>query len=94
MIPLIGFQIVSSNFFQAIGKAKISTFLGLSRQVIVLLPLVIILPRFLKLDGVWISGPLSDFISTILTAYFIVRELRKLTIKEESEFDEQVESNN
>ena len=78
MMPVIGFQIVSSNYFQAIGKAKISIFLGLSRQVIILIPLLFILPRFLGLNGVWISGPSSDAIASILTAIFLFVEIKHL----------------
>lgn len=81
MLPIIGFQIVSSNYFQAVGKAKISIFLSLSRQVIVLLPLIIILPQILKLDGVWIAGPSSDFIASLITGMFLIRELKKLESK-------------
>lgn len=81
MLPIIGFQIVSSNYFQAVGKAKISIFLSLSRQVIVLLPLIIILPQILKLDGVWIAGPSSDFIASLITGMFLMRELKKLENK-------------
>ena len=78
MMPVIGFQIVSSNYFQAVGKAKISIFLSLSRQVIILLPLLLILPRFLKLTGVWVAGPTADFLSCLLTGIFLFRELRHL----------------
>jgi putative MATE family efflux protein len=78
MIPVIGFQIVSSNYFQAIGKAKISIFLGLSRQVIILIPLLFILPRFLGLNGVWASGPISDALASILTAVFLFVEIKHL----------------
>jgi putative MATE family efflux protein len=78
MLPLIGFQIVCSNYFQAVGKAKVSIFLSLSRQVIILLPLIIILPRFFKLDGVWIAGPISDFLSSLLTGSILFLEMRIL----------------
>lgn len=78
MLPIIGFQIVSSNYFQAIGKAKISIFLGLSRQVILLIPLLFILPRLFGLDGVWLSGPSSDVIASIITAVFIFVEIKHL----------------
>ena len=78
MLPIIAFQIISSNYFQAIGKAKISIFLSLSRQVIILIPLLLILPKFFGLNGVWISGPSSDAISSILTAIFIFIEIRHL----------------
>jgi len=78
MLPIIGFQIVSSNYFQAIGKARISIFLGLSRQVILLIPLLFILPRFFELDGVWLSGPSSDALASIITAVFIFVEIKHL----------------
>ena len=78
MLPIIGFQIVSSNYFQAIGKAKTSIFLGLSRQVILLIPLLFILPRFFGLDGVWLSGPSSDAMASIITAVFIFVEIKHL----------------
>lgn len=78
MLPIIGFQIVTSNYFQAIGKAKTSIFLGLSRQVILLIPLLFILPRFFGLDGVWLSGPSSDGLASIITAVFIFVEIKHL----------------
>lgn len=78
MMPVIGFQIVSSNYFQAIGKAKISIFLSLSRQIIILLPLLLILPGFLKLMGVWVAGPSADLLSSVITGIFLFRELRHL----------------
>lgn len=81
MLPMVGFQIVSANYFQAVGKAKISIFLSLSRQVIVLLPLIIVLPQIFKLDGVWMAGPSSDFIASLITALFLIKELKKLERK-------------
>lgn len=78
MLPVIGFQIVSANYFQAVGKAKISIFLSLSRQVIMLLPLLLILPNFLKLTGVWVAGPTADCLASIVTGIFLFRELRHL----------------
>lgn len=85
MIPIVGFQIVSSNYFQAIGKAKISMFLSLLRQVILLIPLMLILPRIggLALTGVWLAGPVSDALSCIITGsiFFIsIKKLNKLHI--------------
>jgi Na+-driven multidrug efflux pump len=76
MLPIIGFQIVSANYFQAVGKAKISIFLALSRQVIVLIPVLFILPKFFGLAGVWAAGPVSDFTASILTLIMISRELK------------------
>jgi putative MATE family efflux protein len=78
VLPIIGFQIVSSSYFQAIGKAKVSIFLSLSRQVIILIPLLFTLPRFLGLDGVWMSGPSSDAIASVLTAIFLFIEMKHL----------------
>lgn len=80
MLPLIGFQIVSSNYFQAVGKAPKSMFLSLLRQVIVLIPMLLILPNVagLGLKGVWLSGPIADFTASVVTAIFLVFELRKL----------------
>lgn len=81
MLPLIGFQIVSSNFFQSIGQAKISMFIALLRQVIVLIPMILVLPIFFKLNGVWISAPVSDFIAAFVACAFLLSEVRKLNVK-------------
>ena len=78
MLPIIAFQIISSNYFQAIGKAKVAMFLSLSRQVIILIPLLFILPKFFDLNGVWMSGPASDAIASILTAIFLFIEIKHL----------------
>lgn len=78
MLPIIAFQIVSSNYFQAVGKPRHSMFLSLSRQVLVLIPLLLILPPIFKLNGVWLAGPSADFIACILTAIFIFREMSHL----------------
>lgn len=77
VFPLIGSQMVITSFFQSIGKAKISIFLSLSRQLIFLLPLVIILPRFFGLDGVWIALPASDTIAAIVTWAIMAKYMRK-----------------
>lgn len=70
MFPLAGFQMVTSNLFQSIGRAKISIFLTLSRQVIFLIPALLILPGFFGLTGVWGSIPAADLFSSFMT--FIV----------------------
>lgn len=82
LFPIVGFQIVSANFFQAIARAKISMFLALSRQVIVLIPMLLILPRIFGLNGVWMAAPVSDTVSTILTALFLAFEIKKLRLDE------------
>lgn len=78
MLPLVGFQIISTNYFQSIGKAKVSMFLSLLRQVILLIPLYLILPYFFELKGVWLAGPIADATASIITAIFLFREMRKL----------------
>jgi putative MATE family efflux protein len=77
-LPIIGFQIVTSNYFQAVGKPKHSAFLGLSRQVLILIPALLILPRYFGLNGVLYAGPLSDLIASLVTGTFIFFEMRKL----------------
>ncbi|MHC6179157.1 MATE family efflux transporter [Clostridium sp. JNZ X4-2] len=84
LFPIVGFQIVSSNFFQAIAKAKISMFLALLRQVIVLIPMLLILPKIFGLNGVWMSGPVSDGVSSVLTALFLAFEIKKLKLQKEA----------
>lgn len=78
MLPVIGFQIVSASYFQAVGKPKQAMFLSLSRQVLLLIPAVIILPRFFGLNGVWAAMPTADLGSSILTAVWLAFELRHL----------------
>jgi len=77
MFPIVGFQIVTASFFQSIGIAKISIFLSLTRQVIFLIPALLFLPLFFGLKGVWLSGPLADVSSSILT-FFVLRWQIKL----------------
>ena len=77
MFPFIGFQMVVTNFFQCIGKVKISIFLSLSRQLILLIPLLIVLPLRFNLDGVWAAVPTSDFTSAIIAGVFMLWYMRK-----------------
>lgn len=85
VLPIVGFQIIASNYFQAIGKARLATFLSLLRQIIVLLPLIIILPRFWNVEGVWIANPISDTVSAIITYIFFRREVKKLKCGDQRE---------
>lgn len=78
MIGLIGFQIISSNYFQAVGKARQAAILSLSRQVLFFIPLLLILPRFWGVEGVWRSAPLADILSVILTALMMFYEMKAL----------------
>lgn len=76
-LPLSGIQMVISNFFQCIGKAVIAFILSMSRQFLLLVPSLFILPNYLKLNGVWYSIPLSDTISTILALIIFIWQIRK-----------------
>lgn len=78
MFPIIGYQMVITNFFQSIGKAKVSIFLSLSRQLIFLLPPLIILPQFWGIDGILWSMPLSDLMAAIVTAIIMGTKLKTL----------------
>lgn len=71
-LPVIGMQIVIGNFFQAIGHAKMAIFLSMTRQMLLLIPLLLILPRFWETRGVWLSMPISDALSWLLTVVFII----------------------
>ena len=76
LFPLIGFQAVVTNFFQCIGRVRISIFLSLSRQLLFLLPLVLFLPTVWGLKGVWYSLPASDGIAALITAVIIWNYMR------------------
>ena len=76
VFPIVGFQMVVANFFQSIGKPGKSIILSLSRQVLVLIPSLLILPQFFGVKGVWWSLPLSDAISTVIAVVLILREIR------------------
>lgn len=75
---LAGFQIVTTNFFQSLGEATKSIFMSLSRQVIFLLPFLLILPPIFKLDGVWLSFPVSDFLAALIGAVLLALEMKKI----------------
>ena len=76
--PFIGFQMVVTNFFQCIGKVKISIFLSLSRQMLILLPLLGFLPLIWGIEGVWYSMPISDFAATAIAGVIMVWYMNKL----------------
>lgn len=81
MLPFVGIQILGANYFQFVGKAKHSILLCTLRQAILLIPLIIILPIFFKLDGIWLSIPISDFISSIITIVLLFKEIKNLSNK-------------
>jgi len=79
-LPFVGFQVVSGNFFQSMGKAKIAVLLTLLRQVIILIPLLFFLPNVFGLHGIWMAMPVSDFLSAVIVVFFLVNQWKKLTI--------------
>lgn len=77
-LPVVGFQIVSSSYFQAIGKIKPATVLSLTRQLLIFIPSMLLLPRFFGLHGLLFAAPLSDLTSAILTAVWLSMDLKTL----------------
>lgn len=75
-IPIISLQLIGAAYFQAIGKAIPALLLTLTRQGFFFIPLVLILPRYFGESGVWISFPIADVLSTIVTGFFLNREIR------------------
>ena len=80
MLPVIGFQIIGANYFQAVGKAGYAIILSMSRQIIILIPLVLLLPGILGLNGAWLASPIADLVAAILTGIFLMKEIKKLGI--------------
>jgi len=80
MTPLIGFQIVGSSMFQALGKAGEAFILSVSRQILFFVPLILILPRLFSspLNGIWVAAPGADLLSALLTGWFFIRQLRRM----------------
>ena len=75
--PIIAIQLIGAAYFQAAGKARKALFLTLSKQGFFLIPLVLILPNFLGIFGVWIAFPIADVLSTIITGYYLKKEINK-----------------
>ena len=76
--PVVGIQMVCTGFFQSIGKAKVSMLLSLSRQLLFFLPLLLVLPNFYQVDGVWMAQPISDVISAIVAVALLTSYVRRL----------------
>lgn len=85
-LPVVGIQIVSSSIYQSLGKAKPAMFLSMLRQIILFTPLVLILPRIggLGIVGIWLTYPLSDILSTIISGIMIKREMKNFSLEEEA----------
>lgn len=81
----VGFQITGSAMFQALGRARPAFILSLSRQVLLLIPMVIVLPAFFGTRGVWVSFPLADTFAFSLTLFLFIRQLRRMNPSRERE---------
>lgn len=79
--PVVGFQMVTSNFFQSIGHPGKAIFMSMARQVVFLLPLLLIMPHFFGVKGVWLSIPIADSLSATVAAYMLLVQYRKLSKK-------------
>ena len=77
-----GIQPVTANFFTSIGKSILGIFMSLTRQILFLLPLIVIFPMFMGIDGVMYAGPIADGMAALVCGFFMVRELRELTRKQ------------
>ena len=75
--PIIGIQLIGAAYFQAIGKALPALLLTLTRQGFFLIPLIFILPPYFDVFGVWLAFPIGEAIATVITAFFLFRELKK-----------------
>ena len=79
--PIIGFQMVTSNFFQSIGMAKKAIILSLSRQVLILIPCLLILPLFWGADGIWFSMPISDILASLIAGFMLYNQFKQFKQK-------------
>lgn len=75
---LIGIQVISNGIYQALGFARKALFLSMSRQVLFLIPLVLILPRFLGITGVWLAFPTADFFAFCVSSFLMYRDRQRL----------------
>jgi Na+-driven multidrug efflux pump len=83
--PIIAVQLIGAAYFQAVGKAIPALLLTLTRQGIFFIPLILILPKYYGEIGVWMSFPISDVLSTIVTAFFLDREVKLKLLPKETE---------
>jgi putative MATE family efflux protein len=74
--PLIGLNVIATTFFQSLGRARPSFFLSMCRQILFLIPLVMLLPHYFDLSGVWMAFPISDFMAATISTFLIWKEYR------------------
>ena len=91
MVIVNGVQLLSSNFFTAIGKALRGLLLSLTRQVFFLIPLILLLPLWLGIFGVLLAGPIADFIAFLVSLFCVRQEFRKMASQSENKTVSQIE---
>ncbi len=77
VFPIVGFQMVATNFFQSVGLSRMAIYLSLTRQMLFLVPCLVVLPRIWGIFGVWVSIPIADLTATIVTAVALLRQFRR-----------------
>ena len=91
---IVGFQIVTTQFFQALGMAGKAVFLSLTRQIIFMIPLLFILPPIMGLNGVWTAFPISDTVATVVAACLLwvqIRNIKRRALEHEHQTEAQIE---
>jgi len=86
--PIVGFQVIGATYFQSVGKPVQAAILSLSRQVLLFIPLLLILPKYWGIEGIWRTAPIADCLAVLLTASFVFIELKKLKAKAVGELSE------
>ena len=81
-LPIVGISVLGAVYFQSVGEAKKSMFLSLLRQVIILIPVILIVPKIYGLKGVWASQPIADFLAMFIVGLFLYKEFKKDKIEE------------
>lgn len=86
-IPFVGFQIIGATMFQALGKALPALFLSMSREILLLIPMVLLLPKFWGVTGVWVAAPISDVASAVLSLVLLLKLVKKLKLMHKIEIE-------
>jgi putative MATE family efflux protein len=77
LFPIVGFQMVTANFFQSIGMAKKAIFLSLARQLLFLIPFLLIFPHLWGTKGVWMTMPAADLVASLISGAILIRQLKQ-----------------
>lgn len=80
-VPMVAYPVFGGVYFLAIGKSLISTILSMSRQFLILVPVVLVMAYFFGLMGIWLAYPISDVLTTLLTVFYLEREMKELNLK-------------